>query len=76
MVGASGMIAIGFFFADSNLRKLWFLFFPLVVFVGLYYFIYQLRTVHAQDSPAKHMARGSKPKDYDPFFASPCQSNS
>lgn len=44
MVVATGMTAFGFFFSDPNLRKLWFLFLPLVAFVGLYYFIYQLRT--------------------------------
>jgi hypothetical protein len=57
MVGGSGMTAFGFFFGNP-LRKFWFLFLPLVVFVGLYYFIYQLRTVQAQDSPTEHMARG------------------
>jgi len=47
MVAASGMTAVGFFFGDPNLRKLWFLFLPLIVFVGLYYFIYQLRTARS-----------------------------
>jgi hypothetical protein len=57
-MGASGMTAFGFFFGDPNLRKLWFLFLPLIVFVGLYYLIYQLRTVQSQDSQAEHMAGG------------------
>ena len=42
----SALTAIGFFFDDPNLRKLWVLFLPLVAFVGLYSFIYQLRSVH------------------------------
>lgn len=46
MVAASGVTSIGFFFGDPNLQNLWFLFLPLVVFVGLYDFIYRLGTLH------------------------------
>jgi len=42
MVAASGITSIGFFLSDLNLRKLWLLSLPLVVYVGLYYFIYRL----------------------------------
>lgn len=47
LVITSGITSIGFFFNDPNLRKLWLLFFPLVVFVGLYYFIYRLGTLRS-----------------------------
>jgi len=57
MIISSGITSIGFFFGDPNLRKLWFLFLPLFVFVGLYYFIYQLGTVQSPDSKGIHMAR-------------------
>jgi len=57
MVAASGIMAIGYFFGDPNLRKLWFLFLPLVVFVGLHYFIYRLGTV--QPIPTRQYSSSS-----------------
>lgn len=47
MMITSSITSIGFFVGDPNLRKLWLLFLPLVAFVGLYYFIYQLGTLKA-----------------------------
>ena len=44
MMAASGITSVGFAFGNSNLQKLWFIFLPLVVFVGLYYFIFRLGT--------------------------------
>ncbi|MGD9851634.1 MAG: hypothetical protein AB7T38_10220 [Nitrospirales bacterium] len=58
MLVATGMTAFGFLFSNPNLRKLWFLFLPLVAFVGLYYFIYQLgssRTAHHDTNPADQL---------------------
>ena len=53
----SALTAIGFFFDDPNLRKLWLLFLPLVAFVGLYYFIYRLRTIPFSSSVTAEMAQ-------------------
>ena len=41
---ATVIVVIGYFLGNPNLRKLWFLFLPLIVYVGLYYFIYTLGT--------------------------------
>ncbi len=41
---ATIIVVLGNFFENPHLRKLWFLFLPLVVFAGLYYFIYRLAT--------------------------------
>jgi len=45
MLAATEITAIGFVLGNPNLEKLWLLFLPLVAFVGLYYFIYQLRNL-------------------------------
>ncbi len=57
MVITSAITSIGFVFGDPNLRKLWFLFLPLIVFVGLYYFIYRLGTV--QSIPTRQYSSSS-----------------
>ncbi|MDH5427402.1 MAG: hypothetical protein OEZ05_07095 [Nitrospirota bacterium] len=57
MVFASGITSIGFFLSDPNLKKLWLLFLPLMAFLGLYYFIYELATRRSQSSTAASMTR-------------------
>ena len=51
MVAASGITSIGFFLTNLNLRKLWLLILPLMVYLGLYYFIYRLRAQRLNPTP-------------------------
>ena len=57
MLIISGITSVGFFFTNPDLRKLWLLFLPLLAFVGLYYFIFRLRTNQPQISNAETMVR-------------------
>ncbi len=43
LVIATGFTSVGFLFSNLNLHKLWLLGLPLLGYVGLYYFIYQLK---------------------------------
>lgn len=53
MAGATAMTSLGFLYNDPSLRKLWLLFLPMVTFVGIYYFIYQLqKKVQTHPRPA------------------------
>lgn len=45
MITATGLLLMGLLFRHSHASKLWFLFVPLIVFAGLYSFIYRLGTV-------------------------------
>ncbi len=57
MLCASVITSIGFFLGDPNLKKLWLLFLPLVAFLGLYYFIYRLKSTRAPSAMPTSMAQ-------------------